>query len=84
MLVFSSQPLVRVLVEYAGYFNPSRPPQGLVQQTPDSRRFGQATVAMGQTIAQAASSAAPVQPATRTLMAVPVLNGLHHSYAWVT
>ena len=84
MLVLGSRQLVRVLVEYAGYFNPSRPHQGLAQQTPDSRRFGQATVATGQTIAQAASSPAPVQPATRKLMAVPVLNGLHHSYAWVT
>ena len=84
MLVFGSRQLMRVMVEYAGHFNPWRPHQELAQPTPDSRRFGQATVATGQTIVQAASSPAPAQPATRRLMTVPVLNRLHHSYAWVT
>ena len=84
MLVFGSRQLVRVLVEYAGYFNPSRPHQALAQQTPDSRPSGQATVATGKGIARPTSPNAPVQLSSRKLMAVPVLNDLHHSYAWVT
>jgi putative transposase len=84
LLVLGNRQLVRVLVEYAGYFNPSRPHQGLAQQTPDSRQSGQAAVATGKGIARPTSPTAPVQLSSRKLMAVPVLNGLHHSYAWVT
>ncbi len=84
VLVLSNRQLVRVLVEYSEYFNPSRPHQGLAQQTPDSARSGQATVAAGKSIARPTSPTAPVQLSNCKLMAVPVLNGLHHSYAWVT
>jgi putative transposase len=84
VLVLSNRQLVRLLVEYSEYFNPSRPHQGLAQQTPDSARSGQATVATGKSIARLASPTAPVQFSNRKLMVVPVLNGLHHSYAWVT
>jgi transposase InsO family protein len=84
MLVLGSRQLVRVLVEYAGYFNPSRPHQGLAQQTPASRRSGQASVATGNRTTPLASSPTPVQSTNRKLMTEPVLNGLHHAYAWVT
>jgi putative transposase len=84
LLVFGNRQLMRVLVEYTGYFNPSRPHQGLAQQMPDARQLGQATVATGQGIARPTSPTAPVQLSSRKLMAVPVLNGLHHAYAWVT
>ena len=84
MLVLGNRHLLRVLVEYAGYFNPSRPHQGLAQQTPDSCWSGQATVATGKSSARPMAPAAPVQLSSRKLMAVPVLNGLHHAYAWVT
>ncbi len=84
VLVFGSRHLVRVLVEYSEYFNPSRPHQGLAQPTPDSARSGQATVATRKSNARPASPTTPVQLSNRKLMVVPVLNGLHHSYAWVT
>ena len=84
LLVLGNRQLMRALVEYAGYFNPSRPHQSFAQQTPDSRYLGQATVATGQGIACPTSPTAPVLPSSGKLMAVPVLNGLHHSYAWVT
>ena len=38
MLVFGSRQLVRVLVEYAGYFNPSRPHQGLARVMTETSR----------------------------------------------
>jgi putative transposase len=84
MLVLGSRQVVRVLVEYAGFFNPSCPHQGLAQQTPASRRSGQASVATGNRTTPWASSPTPVQRTTHKLMAEPVLNGLHHAYAWVT
>ena len=84
LLVLGNRQLMHVLVEYAGYFNPSRPHQGLAQQTPDSRQLGQATGATGKGIARPTSPTAPVLLSSGKLMAVPVLNGLHHSYAWVT
>jgi putative transposase len=84
MLVLGSRQLMHVLVEYTGYFNASRPHQGLVPQTPDSCRSGQATVATGKSSARPVVPATPVQLSGRKLMAVPVLNGLHHAYAWVT
>jgi putative transposase len=84
VLVLSNRQLVRVLFEYAEYFNPSRPHQGLAQQTPDSARSGQASVATGKSSARPVSPTAPIQLSSRKLMAVPVLNGLHHAYAWVT
>jgi len=43
VLVVGNRQLVRVLVEYSGYFNPSRSHQGLAQQTPDACQSGQAT-----------------------------------------
>ncbi len=93
VMVLGSRHLVRVLVEYSGYFNPSRPHQGLAQQTPDSRRSSPATVATRKMVAfhpqprsgcGPASSPAPVQRTRGKLMAMPVVNGLHHAYAWVT
>ena len=84
VLVLSNRQLVRVLVEYTGYFNLARPHQGLAQQTPDSRQSGQPSVATAKSIARPTSPTAPVQLSKLKLMVVPALNGLHHSYAWVT
>jgi putative transposase len=84
VLVLSTRQLVRVLVEYSEYFNPSRPHQGRAQQTPDSRRSGQAIAATAKMTARPVSSLAPGQRTRGKLMAVPVLNGLHHAYSWVT
>jgi hypothetical protein len=59
--------------------------QGLLaQHTPDSPWSMPATAATGTRIAQPPSSPTPARPTSRRLMAVPVLNGLHHAYAWVT
>lgn len=82
-LVLSNRHLVRALVEYAENFNPSRPHPGLAQQTPYSAQSGQAIVTTGKGIARPASPTALVQLSSRKLTAVPVLNGLHHAYAWV-
>ncbi len=84
VLVLGSRQLVRVPAEYSEYFNQSRPHQGLAQQTPASRRSGLQTAATGKSVVFPASSAAPVQRIADKLIAVPVLNGLHHSYAWTT
>lgn len=84
LLVLGNRQLVRALVKYAEYFNPSRPHQGVAQQTPDSAQSVQATGATGRSSACPTSPTAPGQLSSRKLMAVPVLNGLHHSYAWVT
>jgi hypothetical protein len=84
MLVIGRRQLVRVLVEYTGYFNLARPHQGLAQQTPDSRQSGQASMATGKNSARQVSPTAPVQLSSRKLMAGAVLNGLHHAYSWVT
>jgi len=83
LLVLGNRQVVRALVKYAGYFSPSRPHQGLAQHTPDSAQSGHATVATGKGVARPISPTAPVQLSSRKLMAVPVLNGLHHSFAWV-
>jgi hypothetical protein len=84
LLVLGHRRLVRALVEYAGYFNPSRPHQGLAQQTPDSCPLGQATAATVQSIARPVAPTAPVELSRRKLLTVLVLNGLHHAYTWVT
>ena len=51
--------------------------QGPAQQTPESRRSGQATVAAAKLILVPASSPAPVQRDGSKLMAASALNGLH-------
>jgi putative transposase len=84
MLVFSTRQRVRVLVDYWEYFNQARPHQGLAQQTPDSTRLGQANVTPPQPAMVPSSSLAPGRGAGRNLIAMPILNGVHHSYAWAT
>ena len=84
LLMLGNRQLVRALVEYVEYFNPSRPHQGLGQQTPGSRLLGQAGVVTGKSSVRPVASTTPAQLSSRELTAVPVLNGLHHSYAWVT
>jgi putative transposase len=80
ILVLGDRQLVRVLREYSGYFNQARPHQGLAQQTPESRRLGRANVTPRQPSAVSSSSLAP----GRKLIAMPILNGVHHTYAWAT
>jgi transposase InsO family protein len=84
VLVLGDRQLVRVLRAYSGYFNQARPHQGLAQQTPESRRLGQANVIPRQPAAVPSSSIAPGHGAGRKLLALPVLNGVHHTSAWAT
>jgi transposase InsO family protein len=80
VLVRDDRQLVRVLRAYSGYFNQAWPHHGLAQQTPESRRLGQAKVTPLQPAALSSSSLAP----TRKLIAMPILNGVHHTYMWAT
>ncbi len=84
MLVLGNRQLLRVLSGYVQYFNPARPHQGLAQQTPESRLLPEPTAAHGALFRCPKSSAAPVQRSVGKVIAVPVLNGLHHTYAWAT
>jgi putative transposase len=84
MLVFGDRQLARLLTEYSEYFNQARPHQGLAQQTPEAVQLSQTRMAPAQTIAVSPPLVAPAQYTSHTLMTAPVLNGLHHSYAWVT
>jgi len=84
VLVFGNRQLVRVLKEYSGYFDQARPHQGLAQQTPMSRWPGQVNVTPEQPATVSFSPPAPGHGAGRKLIARPVLNGLHHAYAWAT
>lgn len=61
-----------------------RPEQELAQQTPESRRLGQANVTPLQLAAVSSSSLAPSQCGRRKLIAMPVSNVVHHTYAWAT
>ena len=80
-LVLGSRHLVSGLFAYAVYFSPARPHQAVAQQTPDPCQSDQATVATDKGIVRPVSTAAPAQLSSRKLVAVPVLNGLHRSYA---
>jgi putative transposase len=84
VLVLGNRQLVRVLMEYVKYFNSSRPHQGLAQQTPEARLSSVPIATTGNIGPVPTSSAVPVQRSTGKLIAVPVLNGLHHTYAWAT
>jgi putative transposase len=84
MLVPGDRQLVRVLKEYSGYFDQARPHQGLAQQTPMSRWLNQVNGTPHQSATVSRTSPAAYPGAGRKLIARPVLNGLHHAYAWVT
>jgi putative transposase len=94
MLVLGDRQLVRVLKEYSGYFDQARPHQGLAQQPPETRWRGQANgtprqpaavpAALTRTRPARGASVAPGQSVGHRLTARPVLNGLHHAYAWAT
>jgi putative transposase len=84
VLVLGLRQLVRVLTEYVEYFNRSRPHQGIAQQIPESRLSPLPTATTGNIVTFPRSGAAPVQRTTGKLIAFPVLNGLHHTYAWAT
>ena len=84
MLVVSNGQLVRVVTAYVERFNPSRPHQGIGQQTPESRGSAVPTASTGEMCSLSVSSAAPVRGRMGKPIVVPVLNGLHHTYAWAT
>jgi transposase InsO family protein len=65
LLVHNEQHLQRVLDQYREYFNSARPHQGIEQRRPGA-------------FAQAARRRTPVLPAT--IVARPVLEGLHYDY----
>jgi transposase InsO family protein len=65
VLVHNELHLKRVLDEYRSYFNEARPHQGIGQKRP---------IAFAH--AARAATAAPVQ----SIIAVPILDGLHHDY----
>jgi hypothetical protein len=96
VFVLGGRQLVRVLAEYSEYFNQSWPHtctcacaqrrckcQGLAQQTPESSGPGLPTAATGKLIAFP-TSALSVQRTSAKIIALPILNRLHHSYAWAT
>jgi putative transposase len=65
VLVLGERHLRRVLAEYVGHFNRGRPHQSIGQRTPMS----------------VAGTAAPSWPHEKErVIAVPVLDGLHHEY----
>lgn len=63
MLIVSEAHLRRVLSEYVGYFNRSRPHQGINQRVPELEACIYAS-----------------SGDTRTIIALPILGGLHHDY----
>ena len=84
MLVLGMRQLVRVLIAYVPYFNQSRPHQGIAQQIPESCLSPAPTAATGAIVKFPTACAAPVQRTAGKVIAFPMLNGLHHSYAWAT
>jgi transposase InsO family protein len=64
-LILGERHLGRVLAEYLGYFNRGRPHQGIGQRTP---------------LPPPAVVRSPHPPRTEDVIAVPVLDGLHHEY----
>jgi putative transposase len=84
MLVLGRHQLVRVLIAYVDYFNQSRPHQGIAQQIPESRPSPVPTATTRAIVTFQTSCAKPVQRTAGKVITFPVLNGLHHSYAWAT
>ena len=82
--VLGNRQLVRVMTRYSEYFNQARPHQGLAQRTPEAYRLSQLTVATVKQTTIAPLTVASAQRAGYNLVAVPVLNGLHHGYVWKT
>ena len=84
MLVVGSRQLVRVVTAYVEYSNPSRPHQGIGQHTPQSRESPVSTASTRGMSSLSVFSGAPVRGSLGKRIVVPVLNGLHHTYAWAT
>ena len=84
VLIFGDRQLIRVLKEYSEYFDQARPHQGLAQQTPMSRWLGQVNVTSQQPAMVSSTPPSLGHSTGFKLIARPVLNGLHHSYAWAT
>ena len=85
VLVVGHRQLVRVVTAYIEYSNPSRPHKGIGQQTPESRGLSVPTASTGNIISLPVSSVAMSdRGGSGKLMVFPVLNGLHHTYAWAT
>jgi hypothetical protein len=69
-LVLGERHLQRVLAEYVGYFNRARPHQAIKQRTPT----------VDETSVPPRRTAVTCHRASRGVIAVPVLGGLHHEY----
>jgi hypothetical protein len=69
-LVLGERHLGRVLAEYVGYFNRARPHQAIRQRTPTEDETG----------VPPRRTAATWDRASRGVVGVPVLGGLHHDY----
>ena len=72
LFILSERQLSRVLKEYVGYFNQSRPHQGIKQALPDSPA-PKSSQAQNNTKTTGLSESGKV-------IAFPVLGGLHHNY----
>ena len=66
MLILDHRQLDRIVQEYLGYYNHSRPHQGIGQQIPENH---------------AKDNPRPTRKPGGSITSTPVLNGLHHSYA---
>src|SRR5262249_29128662 len=69
-LILGERHLGRVVTEYVGYFNRARPHQGISQRPP----LPPAAVVR--------ASRPPRHHVNEDVIAVPVLDGLHHDYRW--
>ena len=71
MLVVGDRQLVRVVTAYVEHFNPSRPHQGMGQQTPDSRESAVPTASTGGMCSLSVFSAASGGGSVGKLIVVP-------------
>jgi putative transposase len=83
VLVIGVLQLMRILKEYTGYFNHSRPHQGIAQRIPGATQSPGA-LPKGKVIAFPQRGTMTASPTTRKVIAIPVLNSLHHSYGWAS
>jgi transposase InsO family protein len=84
VLVMGVLQLIRILKEYVAYFNHARPHQGISQQIPEAAQLPPAKPSEGKVIAFPQTGTMTASPTTRKVIAMAVLNGLHHTYGWAT